>query len=101
MAVRVANLVLGLDEPESLLPQRAAERLGVLPQAVAQWQIARRALDARHRRARFVYALDITLSDPSQESSAVARRCAQQMETLKAVLPLPGGEEVRGRVVVV
>ena len=101
MAVRVANLVLGVDEAELLLPQRAAARLGVSPEAILGWRIARRALDARHRRVRFVYALDITLSDPSQESSAAARHCAQQIEPPKTVLPLPGGEEVRGRVVVV
>ena len=62
---RVLNLPLGLDEPESVLHGRAAERAGVAPEAIRSLDIGHRALDARRRGGnpslRFVVHVDIQL----------------------------------------
>jgi len=101
MALRVTNLVLRLDEPESLLLRRAAERLGVASEAIAQWQIVRRSLDARGGRVRFVYTVELSLSDSSEELAVVKRGSATAVVTHGPVAPTPGHEEIRGRAVVV
>lgn len=62
---RVLNLPLGLDEPESALHQRAAERSGVAPEAIRSLSIGHKALDARRRGGdqslRFVVHVDLQL----------------------------------------
>src|SRR6516165_2208118 len=72
MSIRVSNLRLSLDEPETVLPQRLARVLGLTPNAVQQWRILRKSLDARDKDAlQFVYAAEVTL--PEDESLVVGR----------------------------
>ena len=49
MRYRALNLVLWLDEPESILVRRAADKLGVAPAAVSGLVVIRRSLDARKK----------------------------------------------------
>jgi len=49
MRYRIADLVLWLDEEASLLSRRAAERLGVAPEALLRLAVVRRSLDARKK----------------------------------------------------
>jgi len=100
VTIRVRELILPLDAPESLLPLKAAERLGVPAEAVTQWQTSRRSLDARGRSVRFVYTLDLTLADPSQEADAIRQGVAVPADAPQLEPPMPGREEIRGRVVV-
>ena len=44
------NVRLGVDEPEEVLPRRAAERLGVPAAALGRVEVVHRALDARRKR---------------------------------------------------
>lgn len=101
MAIRLRNLSLEVDEPESRLLEIAASALGLATEAVARWQIARRSLDARRRRVRFVYSIDVVLTDPAAEDAPVRRGLAVALKPRQARSYRPGSEEVRGRVVVV
>jgi len=101
MPMRLRNLTLEVDEPDSLLVQRAAARLGLPAAMIAHVQVVRRSMDARRGRVRFVYAVDLSLSDPAAEAEALAKGNAFAVESVPAVSLNLGVEEIRGRVVVV
>ena len=74
--IRVMAIELGLDEPDSVLCARVAQRIGISEDAVCGLRIARRALDARRRgrrhELRFVVHADLDL-DPGFRSEALDR----------------------------
>src|SRR5438046_253532 len=60
MPLRVSNLRLDLDEPESALPEHLARVFGVAPEQLGQWRILPKSLDARVTDAmRCVYPAEI------------------------------------------
>src|SRR5947209_18105532 len=62
MSLRVSNLRLGIDEPESALPARLARVLGLAESDVGQWRILRKSLDARDAASlHFVYSAEVCL----------------------------------------
>ncbi|MFO0580934.1 MAG: FAD-dependent oxidoreductase [Anaeromyxobacter sp.] len=62
MRYRVQNLPLWLDEDESRLVERAAERLGVSREALREVAVVRRSLDARKKgHVRWLVNLEVTL----------------------------------------
>jgi uncharacterized FAD-dependent dehydrogenase len=62
MRYRVNNLPLWLDEDESLLTQRAAEKLGVSAGALGEAVVLRRSLDARKKgHVRWLVNLEVTV----------------------------------------
>jgi uncharacterized FAD-dependent dehydrogenase len=108
MALRVSNLRLGVDEPESLLPQRLAAALRLSSQTPLRWRILRKSLDARDKSAlQFVYTAEVIL--PEDESAALrhasrtthpaARVDLYQEEPF--IVPPPGSEPLPKRPVVV
>ncbi|HPD32388.1 MAG TPA: FAD-dependent oxidoreductase [Phycisphaerae bacterium] len=106
MPIAVRGLTLGLDEPEDLLPDRAAKRLRIKPEDIRLWAIVRRSLDARkHDRLGFVYNIELALSgSPRQEAQLVKRlrRADVALITSEEPPPLePGRESLAGRPVVV
>ena len=62
---RVNNLALWLDEPESLLGKKAAEKLGVTPSDFSQVRVVRSVLRAfpAERVAAFFESLGVTLHE--------------------------------------
>ena len=63
MAYRVNNIGLWLDEPEELLSQRAAEKLGVGRSDLASVRVVRAVLDARKKGSpRYIYTLEVELA---------------------------------------
>ncbi len=87
MRYRVQNIPLWLDEAESLLVQRAAERLGVAPGALAEVAVVRRSLDARKKgRPRWLVNLEVTL--PGQVRGTPA-------DVVPVAEPAPPPERVR------
>ena len=63
MRYRVSNIPLWLDEDESLVVQRAAERLGVAREHLSEALVVRRSLDARKRgHPRWLMNLEVELS---------------------------------------
>jgi len=101
MALRITNLTLNVDDAESLLIERAAERLGLEVQAITRLQIARRSIDARHQRVHFVYTVDVETADPADESAAIRNGRAVESKVPAPVTSTPGHEEIRGDVVIV
>lgn len=72
MSLRINNLRLPVEAPESDVPPQVARRLGIAPADIRSWRILRKSLDARSRRdLRFVYSAVVELYD---ESAASAER---------------------------
>jgi len=108
MGIRVSNLRLGLDEPETSLPEHMARVLGLSPADVRHWRILRKSLDARVRDSlQFVYTAE--LFGPQDEARLVelagrGRRHAVHVERHEEpafTLPPPGTRELSHRPVIV
>ncbi len=65
MRYRISNIPLWLDEDESPIVARAAERLGVSREHVSDLLVVRRSLDARKKgHARWLLNVEVTVSAP-------------------------------------
>lgn len=63
MAYKVNNVSLWLDEPQTELGIRAAQKLGVTPADLLAVRVVRQVLDARKKNSpRYVYTLEVELS---------------------------------------
>ncbi len=75
MTIRIANLRLSIDEPESALPKHLARVLGIAPAALARWRILRKSLDARQKDAvHFVYAAEVATPEDEARLLTIAQR---------------------------
>jgi uncharacterized FAD-dependent dehydrogenase len=108
MAVRVSNLHLKLDEPESALPERLARLLGLAPEDVVRCRILRKSLDARDKAdLQFVYSAEVTV--PEDEAGLVAGAAKSLPAGVRIAvyeeppfeMPDPGSRPLRDRPVVV
>ena len=64
MAVRITNLRMPVEQPETELPGRIARRLKLPEQEILRWRILRKSLDARSRTdLKFVYSAIAHLRD--------------------------------------
>lgn len=64
MTLRITNLRLPVEQPESELPARIARRLKLPPETILRWRILRKSLDARSRsELKFVYSAIVDLHD--------------------------------------
>jgi uncharacterized FAD-dependent dehydrogenase len=108
MSIRIANVRLGIDEPEAMLPERLARILGLSPTAPLTWRILRKALDARNKNAlRFVYNAEVVLPGDELRIVSHARRNVRPPVTVDLyaeepfVPPTPGTRPLEHRPVVV
>lgn len=70
MRLRVNNVPLWLDEPQSALAKKAAQKLGVSPEALAQVRVVRQVLDARKKNhPRTIYTLEVELAAGKQPAT--------------------------------
>ncbi|GIW79308.1 MAG: hypothetical protein KatS3mg105_1115 [Gemmatales bacterium] len=75
MAIRVANLRLGLAESEQALPDRLAQILGISGIEELPWRILRKSLDTRNKsNLQFVYSIEATLPEESPRLLAQLKR---------------------------
>lgn len=74
MPFLVRNISLALDEPEDLLPARAAKRLHVPLEAIRCWSIVARSIDARKKDIHLSYHLEVALDEPVQREQGRLRR---------------------------
>src|ERR1700744_3909846 len=71
--LRLTELKLPLDHPPEALPVAIVERLGIAPEDLLAWRVARPANDARKKSAiLLIYSIDVTLRD----ETAVLERSA-------------------------
>lgn len=98
MSLRIANVRLGLDEPEEALPAHLAARLGLSADALGRWRILRKSLDARrHDDIHFVYAAEVELPGvaPSEFGPGIDRFEPEHFDW-----PEPGREPLAHRPVI-
>ena len=106
---RVLNIEMGLDEPESVLRERAGSAAGIDPERVRGLRIARRSVDARRRakgrRLRFIVHADLVVDstyhsvvfDDAVRAGKVVE--APEVGSFRVIAQAPGRGQ--GRVVVV
>jgi uncharacterized FAD-dependent dehydrogenase len=77
MPIRVSNLRLGLDEPETALPEHLTRLLGITVGDLGGWRILRKSLDARRKDAlQFVYSTEVRCPTGELRILAAARKRA-------------------------
>src|SRR5256885_1677589 len=108
MPLRVSNLRLGIDQPETSLQERLARVLGLRPEEVQRWRILRKSLDARDAPSlHFVYSAEVALPWDEARLADLARRRSHAdvrvdlFEEPPFVLPSPGVEPLAERPVVI
>lgn len=105
MPIIVRNLRLELDEPETLLIERAAKRLGVPVAAISTHAIIRRAIDARRKDVHFSYHVELALEEPVDAQRARVERLrsadAAWVDPKREVEPCPGTVVLEERPIIV
>jgi uncharacterized FAD-dependent dehydrogenase len=104
MPLRISDVRLSVDAPESALPARLAQLLGLRPEALLRWRILRKSLDARDRDAlQFVYTAEVSVPEDEARLAARARRRAKVdlFEEEPFVPPAPGTQPLPHRPIVV
>ena len=106
MPLRVSNLRLSVDAPESALQDRLARAVGVPRSDLRGWRILRKALDLRDKRdLRFVYNAEVLV--PEKDEPRILRRAASASSPVESYceppfeIPEPGSERLRYRPVVI
>jgi uncharacterized FAD-dependent dehydrogenase len=104
MPLRVSNLRLPVDAPESALRDRLARTIGIPAADVRVWRILRKSLDLRDKHdLQFVYTAEALVPE-TEEQAIVSRSANPQVESYREAafeMPPPGPEPLRHRPVVV
>jgi uncharacterized protein len=105
MPLRVSNLRLGLDDPDSALPAALAHTLGV-PAADLQWRILRKSLDTRDKDdIHFVVSAEVHVPDDADAIARNAQRATGPTVELydepPFSMPESGTKPLRNRPVIV
>jgi len=107
MALRVSNITLRVEEPETLLPGKIAKTLSVAVGDISAWRILRKSLDARDKQSLlFVYSIEVQVNEEqSVFKQAVRRRFHSQPVELYSEepfeLPPIGGSPLKHRPIVI
>ena len=106
MPLRVSNLRLSVDEPESALRDRLAKAVGVPARDLRGWRILRKALDLRDKHdLRFVYTAEVLV--PDEDEPRILKKAAHASPPVEAYreppfeMPDPGSEPLKHRPVVI
>ncbi|MDA1049341.1 MAG: FAD-dependent oxidoreductase [Planctomycetota bacterium] len=103
MAIRITNLRMPVEQPETELPERIARRLKLPEAEILRWRILRKSLDARSRSdLKFVYSAIIDVRDQPACLKRLARDrdiAIYQPESFDD--PQPGKQPIGSRPVVV
>jgi uncharacterized FAD-dependent dehydrogenase len=104
MPLRVSHLRLGLDDPDSALPERLSQILGLAAEHL-QWRILRKSLDTRDKNdIHFVVSVEVQTAD---ESAALAHGLKQEPAKVELfdeppfALPQPGSQPLKHPPIVV
>jgi len=106
MPLRVSNVRLSVEAPESGLQERVARSLHVPAGEIREWKILRKSLDLRDKRdIQFVYTVEVLV--PEEDQGRILDRVRRESNQVEAFndepfqLPDPGGEPTRHRPVVI
>jgi uncharacterized protein len=108
MPLRISNLRLSLDHPESSLGDHLAQVLRIAPSEIQKWRILRKSLDTRDKDAlRFIYSVELTLAEDEQR---IVRACRPERHGNPRIelyqeppftIPTPGARPLAHRPVVI
>ncbi len=106
MPIRLSNVRLSVDAPESALADRLAASLSVRPADLRQWRILRKSLDVRDKRdVAFVYSAEVVVDDERRLLTHFARRPspvqAEAYDEPPFAMPEPGDVPLGDRPLVV
>jgi uncharacterized FAD-dependent dehydrogenase len=103
MSVKISNLRLELDDPEDVLPARAAMRLGLDQEALIGWRILKKSLDARrHDDLHFTYSMELELPEEAlQQVYARPDPDVQPFVADRFSWPLSGSRPLEHRPVII
>ncbi len=102
MALLIHNLALGLDEPTDALAPLAAKKMRIDSERIRSLRIARKSLDARPNRMRWVYSVIVEADASQQKILRRARKSDVQLYSRPAGPRVhPGSERAAGPPVVV
>jgi uncharacterized protein len=108
MSIKISNLRLGLDEPESALGEHLARVLGVGTDELGSWRILRKSLDIRVKSdPRFVYSAEVSGHADEERLAELAKRSAPASVHIECHvetgfrMPPPGSEPLPHRPIVV
>ncbi len=108
MAIRIANLCMGLDEPETALQALLARVLGLRPDELGHWRILRKSLDARVREdLHFVYTAEVSMPADEERLFHLALKQApaglriDRQEQTAYAMPEPGLKPLEHRPIIV
>jgi uncharacterized FAD-dependent dehydrogenase len=102
VSFKISNIRLDLGDPEESLPARAADRLGLGPDAIRHWRILRKSLDARrHDDLHFTYAIEIDLADEVDGNRIRDDDGVQPFVPEEFSWPEPGSRPMKHRPVIV
>ena len=102
MPLRLTNLEMPVEQPESALAELLAKRLGLPTTEIASWRILRKSLDARARdRLKYVYSA--VVQAPSAEAKLLGKKIAglEQFDPPTFEDPAPGNQPLGERPVVI
>ena len=102
MAIRINNIMLGLDDNEELLYKRAAKKLKINESNINELKIIKRSIDARKKNdIKFNYCIDIICDNEKKVLSRIHDKDIK-LEEAKEQEPITrGSEELKSRPVVV
>src|ERR1700689_3720664 len=107
MPLKISNIRLPVEEPESALADAVARRLGVKSDELTQWRILRKSLDARSRNGlRFVYSTVVHLPEEDQRFAGITAQEGgtddiQWFAPARFDEPVPGKQPLDERPIVV
>jgi uncharacterized FAD-dependent dehydrogenase len=108
MSLRISNIRLGVDEPESSLPVRLAQLLGLPADSIDAWRILRKSLDARDKDGlQFVYHAEVHVLEDEARVMQQARRRIHLPAKVESYhetpfhMPEPGSMPLKHRPVIV
>jgi uncharacterized protein len=97
MPIRLSNLRLRVEEPESSLPDHLARILGLPVDHIRTWRILRKSLDARDKAAlKFVYSAEVSVDGDESQVLAMARRSVHPQARVEACSEQPFELPARG-----
>lgn len=97
--IRVQDITLTLEEDESLLQEKIAKKLRIMPKDIKSYRIFKKAIDARKKNAiKIVYTVDI---ETTKEAQLLQKNPGLKAPDLTYHYPEMGDQEMKHRPVVV
>ncbi|MFT4553739.1 MAG: putative FAD-dependent dehydrogenase [Chlamydiales bacterium] len=93
--IRVDEIHLKIEEPETVLPEKIATILGIPKSEIIDYEVIKRAVDSRDvKKVHFVYSVDVKLSDAEKFFLEISLRDKATVVRYRVRLQLPYEHEI-------